>query len=535
MNQNSLWNGFENTFKKQSGKTALSFLRNGQLETELLYRHLFQDAVRMAAFLKSRHVKKGDRVILFLPKSVFAVVAHLAVQKIGAISVPLNPGFTLSEMTYLMGDAEARLVITGKEQAPLVRNIDSRIQILEVPTNRPYQELTFFQLASDLKIETTIAPEDPGLMIYTSGTTGKPKGVILTQRNLIHDVDTIIRLWEITDRDILCHSLPLFHIHGLCFALHTALLSGVHTVMLDQFSADQVIQLMSKKDDGLIGSVFMGVPTMYRQILEKIGPTQRDFSGVRLWTSGSAPLLPADFEKIKDLLGQEPVEREGMSETGMNFSNPLIGTKKPGSIGLPLPDLEVRIVNPESCVEVPRGETGEIWLRSPSITPGYWRNPEATEKAFYQGWFRTGDLGNVDEDGYYFLTDRLKAIIISGGENISPKEVEQVINQVEGVAESAVVGLPDEKWGEKVVAAVVPKPTGFINADQILSFCRKHLHPWKVPKQIMVLETLPRNTMGKVLREEIKSLFTVRSQPGPAGNKIGNLKISHSVRENFQF
>ncbi|MEW6186732.1 MAG: AMP-binding protein [Thermodesulfobacteriota bacterium] len=521
MNQNSLWNRFESAFKKQSEKTALSFLRNGQLESVLLYGDLLREAGKMAGFLLESAVKKGDRVILFLPKSVVAVVAHLAVQKIGAISVPLNPGFTLSEMTYLMGDAEATMAITGKEQAFLVRKIDSRIHMLEVPTNCPYQKLTFFQHASDLKIETTITPEDPGLMIYTSGTTGKPKGVILTQRNLIHDADTIIRLWEITDRDILCHGLPLFHIHGLCFALHTALLAGVHTVMLDQFSADQVIRRMSKSEDGLSCSVFMGVPTMYRQILEKNGPTPRDFKGVRLWTSGSAPLLSADFEKIKDLLGQEPVEREGMSETGMNFSNPLKEIKKPGSIGLPLPDLEVRIVNPESGEEVPRGETGEIWLRSPSITPGYWRNPEATEKAFYQGWFRTGDLGKVDEDGYYFLTDRLKTIIISGGENISPKEVEGVINQVEGVAESAVVGLPDEKWGEKVVAAVVLKSTGSVDADQIVSFCRRHLHPWKVPKQILVLENLPRNTMGKVLREEIKSLFSLHPHGDPVSTKTG--------------
>jgi len=203
----------------------------------------------------------------------------------------------------------------------------------------------------------------------------------------------------------------------------------------------------------------------------------------------------------------QPVEREGMSETGMNFSNPVRGVRKPGSIGLPFPDLQVRIVNPETLQDVARGGTGEIWLKGPAVTPGYWQNPGETAKSFMDGWFRTGDLGRVDEKGYYYLTDRLKHIIISGGENISPKEVEAVINRAEGVVESSVVGIADEQWGEKVVAAVVAKPGSEVSSQSVQAFCKQHLHNWKCPKEVVLVNAIPRNTMGKVLKEEVKKLF----------------------------
>jgi len=222
-----------------------------------------------------------------------------------------------------------------------------------------------------------------------------------------------------------------------------------------------------------------------------------------LWTSGSAPLLVKHFEKITKIFGKEPVEREGMSETGMNFSNPVRGVRKPGSIGVPLPDLEVRIVDTETYVDVEPGQEGEIWLKGPAVTPGYWRKSKETAKAFKEGWFRTGDLGRTDEDGYYYLTDRCKHIIISGGENISPKEVEGVINKLDDVLESSVVGIPDEKWGEKVVAAVVTKAESRIEAGEIQAYCKEHLHNWKCPKEIVFLEELPKNTMGKVLKNEL--------------------------------
>jgi malonyl-CoA/methylmalonyl-CoA synthetase len=246
---------------------------------------------------------------------------------------------------------------------------------------------------------------------------------------------------------------------------------------------------------------------MYGKLMEHLGDRNFDFEHIRLWTSGSAPLLASDFERIKRIFGKEPVEREGMSETGMNFSNPVKGIRKPGSIGLPLPGLQVRIVDPMTFDDVVKGQEGEILLKGPAVTPGYWRKPEETSKAFKKGWFRTGDLGRIDEDGYYYLTDRIKHIIISGGENISPKEIEIVINQLEDVLESSVVGIPDEKWGEKVVAAVVTKSGTKLKSHEIQALCKEHLHDWKCPKEIVFLEELPRNTMGKVLKEEVKKFF----------------------------
>jgi malonyl-CoA/methylmalonyl-CoA synthetase len=251
----------------------------------------------------------------------------------------------------------------------------------------------------------------------------------------------------------------------------------------------------------------MAVPAMYAKLVEYMGDHSFDFSHMRLWTSGSAPLLVRDFKRIHTLFGKQPLEREGMSETGMNFSNPLHGPKKPGSIGIPLPALNVRMVDPATGIDVKPGQTGEIWLKGPAITPGYWQKPEETANAFDQGWFKTGDLGHVDDDGYYYLTDRIKHIIISGGENVSPKEIENVVNQVPGVAESSVVGVADEKWGEKVAAAVVREPGATVSAAEIHSHCKKHLHDWKCPKEIIFVEELPRNTMGKVLKEDVKKFF----------------------------
>ncbi|MBW2062991.1 MAG: AMP-binding protein, partial [Deltaproteobacteria bacterium] len=353
--------------------------------------------------------------------------------------------------------------------------------------------------------ETTL--DDPGVIIFTSGTTGQPKGAVLTQGNLSHDAQNIIRIWEISQADILCHALPFFHAHGLCFALHTSLLAGAGMVMLDVFNPDAVLSVLSCKEGDLACTVFMAVPTMYVRLMERASGESRDYSHLRLLTSGSAPLLAQDFMRIKEVFGQAPVEREGMSETGMNFSNPIRGTRVPGSIGRPLPELQVRIVDPALFEDVPLGETGELWLKGPGITPGYWGKPEETEKAFVQGWFRTGDLGRRDEQGYFFLSDRIKHIIISGGENISPREIELLINTLAEVAESSVVGVPDAAWGEKVVAAVAPRPGSGLTSDQIKAYLKRNLLNWKCPKEILFVDELPKNQMGKVLKEDVKALF----------------------------
>ena len=507
MSEISLTECFTNSFLARKDSPAISFLRDGRTETEISYLELERDSCRMANTFLQLGVEKADRVILFIHKSLMFVVAHLALQKLGAIAVPLNTGFKQSEMQYLLGDAQAKLILLDPEKESFIREIAPGLTSLIIDSRKPYRDIDVFHTASEDFSPVEIGPDDPGLIIYTSGTTGKPKGAVLTSRNLVHDAGNIINIWEINETDVLCHALPLFHVHGLCFALHTSLLAGAHVLMLDQFSPARVIEMLRKQNQSDACTVFMAVPAMYAKLMEHIGDRAIDFSHVRLWTSGSAPLLAQDFERIHKLFGKEPVEREGMSETGMNFSNPLRGQRKSGSIGIPLPALAVRIVDPSTGADVAPGQTGEIWLKGPAVTPGYWQKPEETIKTFEQGWFKTGDLGNIDEDGYYYLTDRIKHIIISGGENISPKEIESVINQVEGVADSSVVGIADEKWGEKVVAAVVKDPETEVSVDEIQACCKKHLHDWKCPKEIALVEELPRNTMGKVLKEEVKKFF----------------------------
>lgn len=506
MSEISLSHSFAVSACEYGLKTAIRFLRQGKVEIELTYGELDDDARLLACFLADRGIMAGDRVVFFLMKSVFTVVAHLAVQKLGAIAVHLNPGFKSSEMDYLLGNVDAALVFVGPNQQDLVAEVAPDLNVLAVDTNRAYREIDFFRSATGELPEIELAPSDPGLIVYTSGTTGNPKGAILTQQNLVHDARNVIRIWEISDKDVLCHALPLFHVHGLCFALHTALMAGAEVLLLDAFDPENVLDVLGDSEVG--ATVFMAVPAMYAKLMSVPKAQKSDYSHVRLWTSGSAPLLVKDFERIKLTFGKEPVEREGMSETGMNFSNPLHGNRIPGSIGLPLPDLEVRIVDPGSLEDVPPGEEGEIWLKGPAVTPGYWRKPKETEETFEDGWFRTGDLGKVNADGYYYLTDRIKHIIISGSENISPKEIETVINRFDGVRESSVVGIVDEKWGEKVVAAIVPKPGAVPEPAGIKAHCKTHLHPWKCPKAVVLVDELPKNTMGKVLKEEVKQLFS---------------------------
>ncbi len=503
----SLKKSFIDSFLIGNKKKAISFFRGDKVETEITYQELHQDSNQMANSIRNLNIQKGDRVVLFLEKSMIFIVAHLALQKIGAIAVPLNPGLKKSELAYLLQDADPKVVLSGLPQAALVKEIAPDLNKIVIDTEKPYQEIDFFRSETEVLDNIAIRSNDPGLIIYTSGTTGNPKGAILLQKNLVHDAENIIHQWEITDKDVLCHALPLFHVHGLCFALHTSLMARSHVLLLDRFSPENVIKILSQKKGENTCTLFMAVPAMYSSIMDRVEGKGLGFDHIRMWASGSAPLLAQDFDRIKRLLGAEPVEREGMSETGMNFSNPVRGKKKPGSIGLPMPGLKVRIVDPDTSTDVANGQIGELWLKGPGITPGYWQKPEETDKSFEQGWFKTGDLGKVDNDGYYYLTDRIKNIIISGGENISPNEVETVINRLDGVVVSSVVGIVDKKWGEKVVAAVVTKLSAEIKSGEVQAFCKEHLHDWKCPREIVFTDELPKNTMGKVHKEEVRKLF----------------------------
>jgi len=515
----SLSDCFVRTAQNCGQKTALSFFRDGKIETEISYLELNREANRIANALLDLGIKKGSRLMFYLEKSLFFVVAHVAIQKIGAVTIPLNAGYKKSEMTYLIENAAPDLVFSGPREEKTIKEIDPELRIILIDTQCSYQDLSLFRLAPNVTPRVEIEPDDPAIIVYTSGTTGKPKGAVLTHKNLVHDAKNIISTWQITESDVLCHALPFFHVHGLCFALHTALIAGSHVLLLDAFSPQRVIDILSRKEGPHECTTFMAVPSMYSKLLDVLGSEKMDFEHIRLLTSGSAPLLPKHFFRIKQVFGKEPVEREGMTETGVNFSNPLSGEKKPGSIGLPLPDLEVRIVAPKAFQDVKPGQIGEIWLKGPGVTPGYWQDPDETAESFVDGWFRTSDLGKVDKDGYYYLTDRIKHIIISGGENISPKEVEAVINRIDCVVESSVVGIPDEKWGEKVVAAVVPKSGSHVNPEEVQQFCKQHLHNWKCPKEVVLVQELPKNTMGKVLKEEVKKIFKLPAKESEKGEQ----------------
>jgi malonyl-CoA/methylmalonyl-CoA synthetase len=472
-----------NSFEKHNKKTAISFLRGHEIEPQMTFSDLNLNSNKMANLLLKQGVKKSDTVVLIVDKSLVFIVVYIALQKIGAVCVPLNPGFKKSELTYLLHDATPSLVIINPDQAGMIKQIDSSLTCMEMDTKIPFQEMAFLKSGSvDLK-KVNLDTNDPGLIIYTSGTTGDPKGAVLTQKNLVNDAKNIITIWEISDSDTLCHALPLFHVHGLCFALHTALISGAHVVLLDKFSPEIVIDILTENKKNLECSIFMGVPAMYSKLIDTLKNQTLCFDHMRLWTSGSAPLPVRDFQRIKQTFGKAPVEREGMSETGMNFSNPLHGEKKPGSIGLSLPGLKIRIVDPVTFLDKESGQTGELWLKADSITPDYWNKPEETARAFEQGWFKTGDLGRKNRDGYYYLTDRLKNIIITGGENVSPNEVETVINRLDEVVESSVVGIFDKKWGEKIVAAVVKTPASGDITSAVKAIYKEHLHDWKCPQR----------------------------------------------------
>lgn len=499
---------FDQTALRQGKKEAILFLKKGRVESRVTYLSLKAVSDRVASGLKEMGLEKGDRVILFMRKSVEAVMLHLGIQKAGGISVILNPGFKKDEVLYFLEDTDAKIVAVGKAEEAFIRSLETKRLIFSVDTESSFSDEKLFSSSFPWKASLPGKLQDPAILIYTSGTTGQPKGTILTQQNLIQDARNIIHIWEISERDVLCHALPLFHVHGLCFALHTALIAGSKIVMLDEFSSETVNDILAHKEGDLACTVFMGVPTMYVKMMDKLGRGGEDFSHLRLLASGSAPLPPKEFVRIRSFFGKEPVEREGMSETGMNFSNPLRGKKKPGSIGLPLPSVEVRIVNPESFKDLGTGEVGEIWLKGPNVTPGYWGKPQETETSFSNGWFRTGDLGKRDEEGYYYITDRLKHIIISGGENISPKEIESVLDRHPEISESCVVGIPDEKWGEKVVAGIVLKPGVPPAMDKIRKYCKEHLLDWKCPREIIFLKELPRNRMGKILKEDVAKQFT---------------------------
>ena len=496
----------DENIRTYADKLALEFL-DPPLQT-LTYAELDAVIRQSAAYLVYLGVQPGDRVALQLPKCLEFIVLHLASIRIGAITLPLNTAYPAAELSYFLEDSEARLFF-GDENARLeIESTLAQLPTLERHTFLDHRSPSQFE---ELIANTTI-PENSQqqyshdadttvLMIYTSGTTGRPKGAMITAGNLTSNLDALHTAWGWRSDDLLLHALPMFHVHGLITSFHGALHAGASTLALRKFDAQRVLQLLVDRKC----SVFMGVPTIYQRILAVPDAARFDLSGMRLLTSGSDRLPDETFLAFRETFGHTLLERYGMTETGMNISNPLEGERRMGSVGLPLPGVEARIVDPETEEPLPDGQAGAVQIRGPNVFKEYWRQPEKTAAAFSpHGWLRTGDLGLREPDGYFTLKGRAKDLIITGGFNVYPPEVERVLNEHYAVKTGVVIGCPDADWGERVVAVVVTEPRESVSAEDLVEFCRERLAAYKCPKEIIFTQSLPRNAMGKVQKVKLR-------------------------------
>ncbi len=472
------------------------------------YAHIEQVTARFAATLAARGVKPGDRVAAQIPKSIEALMLYLATVRAGAIFLPLNTAYTAAEVDYFIGDAEPKLFLCDP------KSLDGYIGIAEkyrvhldsfgVWRSPEVSAGTFFDFAeAQTGTFDTVprAPEDLAAILYTSGTTGRSKGAMLSHKNLLSNAETLAEEWRFTEDDVLLHALPIYHTHGLFVASNTVMKTGGQMIFMSKFDADAVVKNLPN------ATSMMGVPTFYTRLLAHYGFTKQVTEHMRLFTSGSAPLLAETHREFEARTGHRILERYGMTETNMNTSNPYDGERRAGTVGFPLPGVELRIVD-ENAQPVTKGEIGTIEVRGDNVCQGYWRMPEKTKEEMREdGFFITGDLGMEDEDGYVVVVGRGKDLIITGGFNVYPKEIESVIDDLPGVTESAVIGAPHPDFGEGVVAVVV----GEGDEDAILSALADKLAKFKQPKRVFFVDALPRNTMGKVqkniLRDSYKRLF----------------------------
>jgi malonyl-CoA/methylmalonyl-CoA synthetase len=451
----------------------------------------------------------GDRVAVQVEKSPEVVLLLLGCARAGAIFLPLNTAYTLTELEYFIGDAEPALFVCDASKRDGIKAIGDKLGVKSVETLNAGGVGSLTDLASRQSPEfedATRDPDDLAAILYTSGTTGRSKGAMLSHGNLASNALTLVDYWRFTKDDVLLHALPTFHTHGLFTATNTILMSGASMIFAPKFDADEMLRLMPR------ATAMMGVPTFYVRLLQHPGLTREATSHMRLFVSGSAPLLAETHRAFSERTGQAILERYGMTETNMNTSNPYDGERVPGTVGFPLPGVDLRVVDPETGVALATDEIGMIEVRGPNVFKGYWRNPEKTAAEFRaDGFFITGDLGKIDPHGYVHIVGRGKDLIITGGYNVYPKEVESEIDAMDGVIESAVFGVSHPDFGEGVTAAVVLSPGATIDEKTITSALEARLARFKQPKRVITVDELPRNTMGKVqknvLREQYKGIY----------------------------
>ncbi|SLN50413.1 Long-chain-fatty-acid--CoA ligase [Pseudoruegeria aquimaris] len=493
---------FDHLFAPHADNQDILFERPGA--DPMTYASFIEKTGRMAHALQAVGLEPGDRVVVQAEKSVEMVILYGATIRAGGVFLPLNTAYTHDEVSYFVNDAAPRILVCDPAQAeglaPIAAKAGARVLTLDAAGQG---SLTAGLEAHPSGFEPVArAPGDLAALLYTSGTTGRSKGAMLSHDNLLSNTLALVDLWQITDQDTLIHALPIFHTHGLFVALNTSFLAGARVHFLRSFDKDAILDAMGH------ATMLMGVPTFYTRLLDDPRLTRERAAGMRLFVSGSAPLLAETHVAFTERTGHRILERYGMTETNMNTSNPYDGERRAGTVGQPLPGVELRLTDPETGEEVPDGAVGMIEVRGPNVFSGYWQMPEKTAAELRDnGFFITGDLGQMSEDGYLSIVGRAKDLIITGGYNVYPKEIEDVLNDLDGISESAVFGVPDADFGEAIVAAIVPLPGATPDIDAITAAVAEKLARFKHPRRYEVMEALPRNTMGKVQKNVLRERF----------------------------
>lgn len=466
-------------------------------------------SAQLANLLVARGVKPGDRVAVQVEKSWPAFALYLAAVRAGAVYLPLNTAYTLNEVEYFLSDAEPTVFVCRPEIAAEAKALALKLGVPAVETLGTDGKGSLTEAAAALPAtfeDVARGADDLAAILYTSGTTGRAKGAMLTHDNLLSNAQTLKDYWRFTADDVLIHALPLFHTHGLFVASNVVLLAGASMIFCPKFDAKEALALMGKGATSL-----MGVPTFYTRLLDQPGLTTDATAHMRLFVSGSAPLLAETHRAFAERTGKAILERYGMTETGMNTSNPYDGERIAGTVGFPLPGVDIRVTDPETGAVLGADAIGMIEVKGPNVFKGYWRMPEKTASEFHDGFFITGDLGKVDGAGYVHIVGRGKDLVITGGFNVYPKEVEGEIDAIPGVLESAVIGLPHPDFGEGVTAVVVRTKDARLTEAEVHAALESRLAKFKLPKRVFFVDELPRNTMGKVqkniLRETYKDTY----------------------------
>ncbi len=473
-------------------------------DTSLTWSDVDLRSAAISSLLGSLGIEPGDRVSVQVEKSPESLCLYLACLRGGFVFHPLNMAYTTAELEYFLNNAEPAAVVCDPEREAAIKDIADAAGARFVFTLDGDGNGTLAERANQAAPDPAIVPrdrDDMAALLYSSGTTGVPKGIMLTHSNLLRNTEALVEAWGFNESDRLLHALPIFHVHGLFVAIGCALLSGASMRWLPGYDVREVMRYLPES------SVLMGVPTYYTRLLGQSDFGKEQTDNVRLFISGSAPLLEETFVDFEARTGHRILERYGMTETNMNTSNPYDGERKPGTVGPPLPGIEVRITDDDGK-QLPTDEIGNLQVKGPNVFIGYWKMPDKTAEDFTEdGFFNTGDKGRIDEDGYVSIVGRAKDMVITGGLNVYPKEIELFIDDIAGVSESAVIGVPHADFGEGVVAVVVPETAGDITEHDIVDACKAELANFKVPKRVVFVDELPRNTMAKVQKNVLRDTY----------------------------